>query len=227
MQLQSREPLQQIMLARYYSDSLGRFLSADPEEPWDEAEPQTWNLYSYVANNPLRFLDPGGLEMVEHSEMNIWMESKVAIGFREARFDGYMSFDPSQLDDMSLESFDDVEVGVHEIVDFAQGSPVDGIVKSHEFKHRDLFREAMGEQGLKDFDKQLTQSAKRIIDKGKRKGWSEGKIRQEIKKEWRKQVGKADKKLKKSAEKKHKKLDKKESHRKDLDGSYCQGQPVC
>jgi RHS repeat-associated protein len=57
------------MFARYYSAGLSRFLSADPktfselEEDEEEsflANPQNWNLYTYVLNNPLRYSDPDG-----------------------------------------------------------------------------------------------------------------------------------------------------------------------
>jgi hypothetical protein len=49
-------------LARYYSSTQGRFTS--PDEPFadqDEEDPQSWNLYSYVINNPLKYDDPLGL----------------------------------------------------------------------------------------------------------------------------------------------------------------------
>ncbi len=51
--------------ARYFSGAQGRFTS--PDEPLvdqDESDPQSWNLYSYVRNNPLRFIDPTGRECV-------------------------------------------------------------------------------------------------------------------------------------------------------------------
>jgi RHS repeat-associated protein len=48
--------------ARYYSSAMGRFTSPDPllnsGKPWD---PQSWNRYSYVRNNPLARIDPTGL----------------------------------------------------------------------------------------------------------------------------------------------------------------------
>jgi RHS repeat-associated protein len=54
------------MLARYYGASLGRFLSVDPlEDSASLANTQSWNRYSYVGNNPIRFLDPDGLEYVD------------------------------------------------------------------------------------------------------------------------------------------------------------------
>lgn len=48
--------------ARYYSSAQGRFTSADPlyytaSRPGD---PQQFNLYSYVRNNPLKLVDPDG-----------------------------------------------------------------------------------------------------------------------------------------------------------------------
>jgi RHS repeat-associated protein len=48
--------------ARFDSSGLGRFLSPDPVEitPGRLRDPQQLNLYSYVRNNPLRFVDPDG-----------------------------------------------------------------------------------------------------------------------------------------------------------------------
>lgn len=47
--------------ARYYSGAQGRFTSADePFADQDPADPQSWNLYSYVGNNPLSFVDDDG-----------------------------------------------------------------------------------------------------------------------------------------------------------------------
>ncbi len=51
-------------LARYYSGDIGRFLRPDPIVLHDLTNPQTLNPYVYCANNPLRYLDPDGLDMV-------------------------------------------------------------------------------------------------------------------------------------------------------------------
>jgi RHS repeat-associated protein len=52
--------------ARYYQSQFGRFLSPDPAGPTvaNSANPQSWNLYSYVLNNPLIFKDPTGTNCV-------------------------------------------------------------------------------------------------------------------------------------------------------------------
>jgi len=45
--------------ARFYSPKLGRFLSPDTMIP-GMANPQAWNRYSYVYNNPVLYNDPTG-----------------------------------------------------------------------------------------------------------------------------------------------------------------------
>lgn len=47
--------------ARYYSAALGRFTSPDPANIGaDPSDPQTWNGYAYVRNNPMSLVDPSG-----------------------------------------------------------------------------------------------------------------------------------------------------------------------
>ena len=68
--------------ARYYSNWTGRFTTVDPEVPFDASlrDPQLWNRYTYVRNNPLRYADPDG--------RCIWdlcvAEIAVAVGVTEA-----------------------------------------------------------------------------------------------------------------------------------------------
>jgi RHS repeat-associated protein len=45
--------------ARYYDPAMGRFISADPVDG-DLTNPQSFNKYSYVLNNPLKYVDPTG-----------------------------------------------------------------------------------------------------------------------------------------------------------------------
>ncbi len=56
--------------ARYYDPLLGRFIQADTIVP-NPAEPQDLNRYSYVRNNPLRYIDPSGHGIQE------WFEDKI------------------------------------------------------------------------------------------------------------------------------------------------------
>jgi RHS repeat-associated protein len=55
------------MHARYYDPNLGRFLSVDPKLDLKRTlrNPQGWNRYAYVLNNPLRYVDPKGLIQYE------------------------------------------------------------------------------------------------------------------------------------------------------------------
>jgi RHS repeat-associated protein len=48
--------------ARYYSSAHGRFTGVDPlATSARPPNPQTWNRYAYVINNPMRFIDPTGM----------------------------------------------------------------------------------------------------------------------------------------------------------------------
>lgn len=49
--------------ARYHSSIQGRFTSVDAG-PFVVADPQSWNRYSYVQNNPLKFIDPTGNTLI-------------------------------------------------------------------------------------------------------------------------------------------------------------------
>lgn len=65
MHVQPSDALPKIMLARYYGANLGRFLSKDPRPgPLRFTFPQAWNAYMYALNNPLKFLDPDGNDIV-------------------------------------------------------------------------------------------------------------------------------------------------------------------
>ena len=47
--------------ARYYGGAQGRFTSPDPKIiPNAVYDPQSWNKYGYIRNNPLRYVDPNG-----------------------------------------------------------------------------------------------------------------------------------------------------------------------
>ena len=58
--------------ARYFSGALGRFTSIDPIIIASNrlSDPQQLNAYSYVRNNPLRFIDPYGEELYLYGEID-------------------------------------------------------------------------------------------------------------------------------------------------------------
>ena len=63
------------MNGRIYDPALGRFLQVDPFIQ-DPENPQSWNAYTYVFNNPLRYTDPSGMLGVEERQ---WLGAIAAI----------------------------------------------------------------------------------------------------------------------------------------------------
>ncbi len=61
-----KEPGLDYFGARYYASRVGRFISIDPylNIPASLLEPQRWNRYAYVTNNPMRFTDPDGRDKI-------------------------------------------------------------------------------------------------------------------------------------------------------------------
>jgi len=57
-----RQTAQDYFGARYYRADLARFTTVDPELNVKDAlvDPQRWNRYAYVTNNPLKYTDPDG-----------------------------------------------------------------------------------------------------------------------------------------------------------------------
>jgi RHS repeat-associated protein len=52
--------------ARHNGSTMGRFMTPDPLQIMKQklVDPQQWNMYAYVRNNPLRFVDPTGAYLV-------------------------------------------------------------------------------------------------------------------------------------------------------------------
>jgi RHS repeat-associated protein len=73
--------------ARYYASTQGRFTGAD--EVWKDShvsDPQSWNKYAYVRNNPLKYLDPTGEKATvtidtdeEHKRGKITVTASIAL----------------------------------------------------------------------------------------------------------------------------------------------------
>jgi len=66
------------MLARYYSSSLARFMAADPGDDTALEDPQSWNKYAYVRNNPVNATDPTG----EFGLLGAAIGAGVEVGFQ-------------------------------------------------------------------------------------------------------------------------------------------------
>src|SRR5579875_3515240 len=61
-QIRDSETGMDFFTARYYASAVGRFTSPDPMNLGANLlDPQTWNAYAYVRNNPLALVDPMGL----------------------------------------------------------------------------------------------------------------------------------------------------------------------
>ncbi|RDV25097.1 RHS repeat-associated core domain-containing protein [Alteromonas aestuariivivens] len=71
------------MQARYYDPVIGRFYSNDPVGFTGEVD--TFNRYSYVANNPYKYTDPAG-----ESKVYIWNKGPTATPGNDSSF-GHVS----------------------------------------------------------------------------------------------------------------------------------------
>jgi RHS repeat-associated protein len=62
--------------ARYFASNMGRFMTPDSGLGQRPLDPQSWNLYAYVRNNPLNSIDPTG-------EYDCSADSKQCSNFRD------------------------------------------------------------------------------------------------------------------------------------------------
>jgi RHS repeat-associated protein len=69
--------------ARYYAARDGRFTTADPAMTVEDnlVDPQRWNRYAYVRNNPLRYTDPDGRDPQDpKAQRTFFVNAMTAIG---------------------------------------------------------------------------------------------------------------------------------------------------
>lgn len=96
-------------LARYYASTQGRFTSADDFlNDTRVADPASWNLYAYVRNNPLKYVDPLGqtIEETQDKKHKLTKDEKKAIekdlraktGLSSIQFDknGKLTYDKNE-----------------------------------------------------------------------------------------------------------------------------------
>ena len=67
---------------RDYNPTLGRWLVPDPagQMAVDPANPQTWNMYAYVGDNPTTLNDPSGLDWVTAGNCSYDQEPTTVVG---------------------------------------------------------------------------------------------------------------------------------------------------
>ncbi len=80
--------------ARYNTSSMGRFMSPDPLGG-GRRDPQTLNKYAFSRNNPLRFIDPTGLYVVDAKCAQDKKCAPEAARFEKARQQDLKSKDPA------------------------------------------------------------------------------------------------------------------------------------
>jgi RHS repeat-associated protein len=93
--------------ARFYSTTLGRFAAVDPIIG-SASDPQSWNAYSYVRNNPLSYVDPTGMDPASD-----WVHSG-SIGQERDTGCGPTCEALIALDSVGLHSADEVAAYQHE-----------------------------------------------------------------------------------------------------------------
>ncbi len=113
------------MMARYYSQGYGRFLSPDPGYDYDQLNPMSWNLYSYVRGNPVNYLDPFGLELTPEQKARLQhLQNIGAIGnwreFSDNLTDAVSKIDVSDVDSANYAVSILYQTGLNNFVDWGK-----------------------------------------------------------------------------------------------------------
>ena len=75
--------------ARYFNSDIGRFSSPDYfGNDTNTVDPQSWNLYVYVRNNPLKYIDSAGKDLVVVVNGKNYQVVKVGGGYKLENNDG-------------------------------------------------------------------------------------------------------------------------------------------
>jgi RHS repeat-associated protein len=87
------------MHARHYWERTGRFMSLDPGNDTDPLHPQSWNLYSYVQNNPINRIDPNGHAQADSvtTFRQMYDDAPASLKQYDAGTPNYLPFGPGEL----------------------------------------------------------------------------------------------------------------------------------
>ena len=114
--------------ARYFANTQGRFTSTDPLlASGRTANPQSWNRYSYVLNNPIRLIDPSGQNEEESQPQGDQQEKPAKVD--EATKDGVkvtvtQLTEPVAFDNKNINGTNRTGVGVQLVFTFEEdGKP--------------------------------------------------------------------------------------------------------
>jgi RHS repeat-associated protein len=117
--------------ARMYENRYGRFTAVDPLiASGKSVNPQTFNRYIYVGNNPLAFVDPTGLIWGTAADGRVrWFDKKLGKGFTEFKPDNWQYIG----NDKKLYELDSNSSKWHEIKPvqvFAEDNPIQTLATS-------------------------------------------------------------------------------------------------
>ena len=94
--------------ARYFSAAQGRFTTADaPFADQSAADPQSWNLYAYVRNNPLRYADPTGKACFDYTSTGSCLDYLVGVAKGIGNAPAELINAPTHLVNWAISSFTD------------------------------------------------------------------------------------------------------------------------
>jgi RHS repeat-associated protein len=127
--------------ARYYSGAQGRF--ASPDKPFADQhayDPQSWNLYSYARNNPLRFVDLQGEEVIESRKIQAYRvqgrtaseafaNARQVSGFKSESGETMSGLTSSRMNVINMRVQDSVQPGTSIVDSFAASELVSADVK--------------------------------------------------------------------------------------------------
>lgn len=95
--------------ARHFASTLGRFMQPDDfRNAAKPNDPQRWNLYNYVNNNPLIYIDPSGeiiqnsrdkeMALTEDQLKKVERDLQAKTGLKNLKFvDGKLTYDPNEV----------------------------------------------------------------------------------------------------------------------------------